>query len=41
MSTLSRIWGGFHFRTSCFDGKHQGELVGRYILDNSLPHLAD
>jgi hypothetical protein len=41
MSTLSRIWGGFHFRTSCFDGKHQGELIGAYILDHDLPRLPD
>ena len=41
MSTLSRIWGGFHFRTSCFDGKDQGEFIGRYILDNYLAHLPD
>lgn len=41
MSTLSRIWGGFHFRTSCFDGKDQGELIGHWILDNYLSHLPD
>jgi hypothetical protein len=41
MSTLSRIWGGFHYRTSCVDGKHQGELIGRWILDHHLRQLSE
>jgi hypothetical protein len=41
MSTLSRIWGGFHFRTACFDGKAQGEAVGHWVLDRYLRPLPD
>lgn len=41
MSTESRIWGGFHFRTSCVHGKDLGDAVGHWVLNHYLSHLAD
>ena len=35
-STESRIWGGFHFRHSCEDGKASGLALGLYILNLGL-----
>lgn len=36
VSTESRIWGGFHFRDACEDGKASGLALGQYILDSGL-----
>ena len=35
-STDSRIWGGFHFRDACEDGKASGLALGLYILNLGL-----
>jgi hypothetical protein len=35
-STDSRIWGGFHFRSSCEDGEASGLAIGLYILNLGL-----
>jgi hypothetical protein len=32
----SRVWVGFHFRTSCMHGITQGNQVARWVLDNFL-----
>jgi PAP2 superfamily len=37
----SRIWAGFHYRTSVYAGMVQGYGVGRYVMANALQKVDD